>query len=659
MAKKNLFSGYEELELTKIKPQGWLLNQLRIQADGITSDLPECWDEVSEKSAWLGGKGEAWELGPYYMDGLVPLAYVLSDGKLLDKAGLWVKAVLDSQQADGDFGPQRTKDWWPRCVALKALMSYYEATNDAQVITFMRRFFKYMYNTLDENPPRYWAAARAFEYIVPIEFVYKKTGDEFLLDLVEKIKGFSYDWTSYFENFRFKHPAGRYISKPLVNFGRKIGAKSDYRKKHGLKPLKTPKASATIRFNKRRFVKKLMLTHGVNVAMAMKYPAIYGNLYDAYAPCESLKKGIQSLYKHHGTAVGMFTSDEHLDGTDPTKGIELCAVAEAMFSFQKNLLVTGDPFYADLLETVAYNALPAMFTDNMSAHQDVQQVNQLSASVKKRKFFDVNDDANTFGLLPNYGCCTANLHQAWPKFLKNLCFKRADELAFMVYAPCAVETAVGEGEVKISERTDYPFGDEAVFAVEKVAGNPQVTLTFRVPKYTTLEIYLGDKLVAKETKGLVKLKRVLKEGDEIKLKFVSEPVAVVNPNKSVSFRKGSLVLASKQNFEKQIIGGKAPHNTYAFYNLSQWRNSPIIRKDGTLEVLKTVSGENFKSPFDAEHPPFEIEVAAVPVANWEEKDGDAGKIPKKAVYTEQKTMTLVPYGATVVRIAQFPQIKQK
>lgn len=229
----------------------------------------------------------------------------------------------------------------------------------------------------------------------------------------------------------------------------------------------------------------------------------------------------------------------------------------------------------------------------------------------------------------------------------------------MVYAPCAVETAVGEGEVKISERTDYPFGDEAVFAVEKVAGNPQVTLTFRVPKYTTLEIYLGDKLVAKETKGLVKLKRVLKEGDEIKLKFVSEPVAVVNPNKSVSFRKGSLVLASKQDFEKQIIGGKAPHNTYAFYNLSQWRNSPIIRKDGTLEVLKTVSGENFKSPFDAEHPPFEIEVAAVPVANWEEKDGDAGKIPKKAVYTEQKTMTLVPYGATVVRIAQFPQIKQK
>ena len=172
-------------------------------------------------------------------------------------------------------------------------------------------------------------------------------------------------------------------------------------------------------------------------------------------------------------------------------------------------------------------------------------------------------------------------------------------------------------------------------------------------------MYLGDKLVAKETKGLVKLKRVLKEGDEIKLKFVSEPVAVVNPNKSVSFRKGSLVLASKQNFEKQIIGGKAPHNTYAFYNLSQWRNSPIIRKDGTLEVLKTVSGENFKSPFDAEHPPFEIEVAAVPVANWEEKDGDAGKIPKKAVYTEQKTMTLVPYGATVVRIAQFPQIKQK
>ena len=116
----------------------------------------------------------------------------------------------------------------------------------------------------------------------------------------------------------------------------------------------------------------------------------------------------------------------------------------------------------------------------------------------------------------------------------------------MVYAPCAVETAVGEGEVKISERTDYPFGDEAVFAVEKGAGNPQVTLTFRVPKYTTLEIYLGDKLVAKETKGLVKLKRVLKEGDET-LRKISRPVQEID-------KRTKQLLDDIRQLQKRLVG---------------------------------------------------------------------------------------------------------
>ncbi len=656
---KTLLAGYTELKLGQIQPKGWFLSELRTQADGITGDLMNHWGEVSEKSAWLGGKGEAWELGPYYADGLVPLAYLLGDGKLQQKANLWVKAILDSQRSDGDFGPQRTRDWWPRCVALKALMSYYEATSDAQVLTFMRKFFKYMYNTVDENPPRYWAAARAFEYIVPIEFLYKKTGDEFLTDLVEKIKGYSYDWTGYFENFRFKRRAGKYLSRPLVNFGRKAGARSDYKKKHGTKPLSPHSASSTVRFNKKRMVKRLMLTHGVNVAMAMKYPAIYGNLYDTDSTFVNLKRGIQSLYKHHGTAIGMFTCDEHLNGTDPTQGVELCAVVEAMGSFEKLLAVTGDPFYADMLELVAYNALPAMFTKDMSAHQYVQQINQLEASVKKRKFFDVDSDANTFGLAPNYGCCTANLHQALPKFTKSLCFKRNDELAFFLYAPCTVKTAVGEGEVTIEEQTSYPWGDEAVFKVADAVGNPQVTFAFRVPKYTSLEVYVAGKQVAKENKGIIRLKRLLRTGDEVRLKFVAEPTAVVNPDKSVSIRLGPLVMASKQKYVTQLLGGNAPHCNYSFKNVSQWRLAPVVAKDGTVEVKNATRRDIGATPFDPDNPPIELEVAAVPVAGWEEDDGDAGKIPKKTVTAEPKTMTLMPYGATLVRIAHFPSIKQK
>ena len=82
-----------ELPLGSVKAEGWLLDQLRIQAEGLTGHLDEFWESVS-RSAWKGGGGDAWERGPYYLDGLVPLAYILNDERLIQKGQSWLEWIL-------------------------------------------------------------------------------------------------------------------------------------------------------------------------------------------------------------------------------------------------------------------------------------------------------------------------------------------------------------------------------------------------------------------------------------------------------------------------------------------------------------------------------------------------------------------------------------
>ena len=101
------------LPLGEVLPTGWLQRQLRLQADGMGGHLDEFWPDVGPDSGWLGGTGESWERGPYFLDGLLPLAWLLNDPVLKAKAMRWVNWTLDHQQADGRIGPRATTTGGP------------------------------------------------------------------------------------------------------------------------------------------------------------------------------------------------------------------------------------------------------------------------------------------------------------------------------------------------------------------------------------------------------------------------------------------------------------------------------------------------------------------------------------------------------------------
>ena len=98
-------NAFYPLPLGAVRPTGWLRSQLLIQANGLGGHLDEVWADVGSNSGWLGGTGESWERGPYFVDGLTPLAYLLDDARLKAKAQKYFDWTLTHQADNGMIGP--------------------------------------------------------------------------------------------------------------------------------------------------------------------------------------------------------------------------------------------------------------------------------------------------------------------------------------------------------------------------------------------------------------------------------------------------------------------------------------------------------------------------------------------------------------------------
>ena len=56
------------------------------QRNGMSSQLDKLYPEVMGiRNGWLGGDGDQWERGPYWIDGLLPLSYLLDDEEMKRK----------------------------------------------------------------------------------------------------------------------------------------------------------------------------------------------------------------------------------------------------------------------------------------------------------------------------------------------------------------------------------------------------------------------------------------------------------------------------------------------------------------------------------------------------------------------------------------------
>jgi uncharacterized protein len=614
---------FRALPLGSVKPRGWLLRQLQIQADGMGGHLDEFWPDVGPNSGWLGGTGESWERGPYFLDGLIPLAYLLGDVKLKAKAQKFVEWTLQHQRADGMIGPAGNDDWWPRMVMVKALAQYFEATQDPRVIPVMTKYFHYQLAAMPARPLASWGMYRWQDEVFVVEWLYERTRDPKLLSLIDLLQAQGYDWNAEFMQFPF--------------------------------------AQATLtRFPVKKFPEEAMRRHGVNNSQALKAPAVRFRRTGDAAEKAAFARQVTALYTNHGVPNGMFTCDEHLAGREPQHGSELCSVVETMFSLEVALATFGDAGIGDRIEKLAYNALPGTFTDDMWAHQYDQQSNQVESSLLTKPWTTNGPESNLFGLAPHFGCCTANFHQGWPKFTSSLWMAKGEQgLVAALYAPSEVRASVGGTGVHIDEQTDYPFRNSVRFTISPE--KPAVfSFELRIPEWaaaTTITLNGRKENIETFPGTFAMLQREWKAADVVELSFDMKPRVSRWFNRSVAVERGPLVfsLSPGENWVK--LRDRPPTADWQVFPQHAWNYGLRVDEQSVAQV--TVKEEAVADvPFGSVSPAVTLSIPGQKIDEWRAIDGVAPAPPSSPVQvsSNEERLTLIPYASAKLRITAFPSL---
>lgn len=592
----------------EIKPTGWLKRQLELQANGLSGNLDKIWHDIKD-SAWIGGNAEGWERVPYWLDGFIPLAYLLENEDMIARAKNYIDAIITNQKPDGWICPcadneRGSYDTWATLLITKVLTVYYVCSKDERIPKVLYDTLKNYYESLKNKEIVLfnWGKYRWFEGFTAIHFLYTLYKEEWLIELAKILKDQGKD---YNENTALWE-----------------------------RPLNVWKYD----------------THIVNIAMCLKYEAVSCDLLgEAYF--DHAEKLYELLYKYNGTPAGLFTGDECLSGLSPIQGTELCAVVEQMYSYELLYAYTGDKKWAERLEVLAFNALPAAISDDMWTHQYDQLSNQIACQkfMGKPIFRTNGPDAHLFGLEPNFGCCTANFNQGWPKFALSAFMHHDGSVINAIPVPSELKTE----HMHIKLETNYPFENSFKYTIDS---QTDFTFQIRIPSFAK-NLVVNNKTVRTED---VSFQIHSGEKKEINITFETEPSFESRPHQLYTVKCGSLVFSvpikySKKMYEYEDNGveRKYPYCDYEYIPESPW-NYAYCGTSLTPE-RKGLSA----IPFSSENPPITIK-ANVKKINWGFEDGYetvCAKIPySKEPIGSAEELLLYPYGCSKLRMTELPLI---
>ncbi|KAJ7158371.1 hypothetical protein C8R43DRAFT_995745 [Mycena crocata] len=400
------------------------------------------------------------ESAPYWFNGMVSLAFQLQDERLIGQVREFLDWTLGHQGDDGWIGPEPfvanatvPRLVWPRYLILMGLVQYAEAdpSQAPRILDSMHKFLSLVHTIFKNNEQGDSSLGFQFDYqfVRWEELIYSlqwlvdtdpRDKEDELIETMQLARDSGFSW-----------------------------------KNNWFTPGTFPKVATTV---------FTMQTHGVNTAEALKSEALAFRFTGDPTDKQNTFDRLDMLYQYHGRASGTFSADEHIAGLDPSRGTELCAVVEQIFSLALIYQMFGNNSVADRVEKIAYNALPAGILHDWSAHQYDQQVNQIWAQVMDPPPWGNNGpNSNVFGFEPNYPCCTVNHPQAYPKFWSHAFFTdpAANAVIHAFLGPFSFTgTLASANHVQVSVETLYPFGSALTYTI---SATKPFSFKIRVPTW--------------------------------------------------------------------------------------------------------------------------------------------------------------------------------
>jgi uncharacterized protein len=632
---------YVKLPFGAVTPQGWLDSQLVLQLNSLTGHLSEIYSKVS-----LSGLNIRDEFYIQYYEGVVPLAYLMNDATLKKRADSAVNFFIKSQDTTtGIFlDSTDTIQGLNNTSVCRFMIQYYDISKDSRVLPFLKRFFHYLNNkgTLTGNS---WSRNRAPELAHIGYWLYNQIGDSIILSAVTKIcKSKTDEWRSTYNNYTYTDSVNKVSTYPDK-------------------------------------------VHNVNIGHAFKDALYYLQSKDSTYKY-IYTKGLSATDKYHGSVCGRFNADENLTGKQPTRGMELCGVAEMSYSLEKLFEAFGDISLADRTEYLVLNCFSGTNTGDMWCHQYDQQSNQVKVNVATRPWNNNGDYSNLYGLYPNYPCCLANLHQTWPRYVEHLWMATQDNgLMAALYGPCQVKALVGSDTdtVTIKESTEYPFDGTIGFKIT-VSKSDSFPIKFRIPSWENNASITSGTISASPAAGTVyTISKKWQTGDSVTLTFPMKIRSESRWNNSRSIVRGPLWYSLKIGESWTKLTSYSSKYTGAV----DWQIMPTTSWNVALKIdtlhpeacFTVVRNAITKVPFAQKgeqvflpgasgfttwtsDPPVVLKASGRTLSSWSydatysSNASDPQSSPVSATASGADTnIELIPYGCAKLRVTEFPWIK--